>query len=109
MIQRGSGPPLLFIPGIVGRWEWLAAAVEALAAYHRVLTFSLNDVRGPGIFDRWSDHIDRLLDDAACATTPIVGVSFGGLVASYYAATRPHRTSGLVLVSTPAPEWRVDP
>jgi len=108
MVQRGNGPPVLFIPGIVGRWEWLANAVEALAAHHRVLTFSLSDVRGPRIFERWSDHIDRLLDEAGCATTPIVGVSFGGLVAAHYTATRAHRVSGLVLVSTPAPAWRVD-
>jgi pimeloyl-ACP methyl ester carboxylesterase len=108
MIQRGSGPPLVFIPGIVGRWEWLERAVEALAASHRVLTFSLNDVHGPRIFDRWSDHVDQLLDSVPCETTPILGVSFGGLVAAYYAATRPRRVSRLILVSTPAPGWRID-
>ena len=108
MIQRGSGPPLVFIPGIVGRWEWLERAVEALAASHRVLTFSLNDVHGPRIFDLWSEHIDDMLDSIPCETTPVLGVSFGGLIAAYYAATRPRRVSRLVLVSTPAPGWRID-
>lgn len=108
MIERGSGPPLVLVPGIVGRWQWLSRAVNALSRDHRVLTFSLNDVRGPCIFERWSTHIDRLLDHAGEAAAPIVGVSFGGLVAAHYAATRPARTTGLVLVSTPAPGWRMD-
>jgi len=108
MVERGSGPPLVLVPGIVGRWQWLARAVNALSHHHRVLTFSLNDIGGPHLFERWSAHIDRLLDHAGEAAAPVVGISFGGLVAAHYAATRPARTTGLVLVSTPAPDWRID-
>jgi pimeloyl-ACP methyl ester carboxylesterase len=44
LIDRGSGPPLVLIPGLQGRWEHLRPAVEALAASFRVLTFSLDEV-----------------------------------------------------------------
>jgi 2-hydroxymuconate-semialdehyde hydrolase/2-hydroxy-6-oxo-octa-2,4-dienoate hydrolase len=36
-------------------------------------------------------------------------VSFGGVIAVRYAATRPERVSRLVLVSSPGPGWRLDP
>ena len=40
VIDRGAGTPLVLIPGIQGRWEWMAPAVDALAARTRVLTGS---------------------------------------------------------------------
>ncbi len=45
-IDRGHGPPLVLMPGLQGRWEWMAPTVEALAARFRVLTFSLGGVTG---------------------------------------------------------------
>ena len=41
MIDIGTGPPLVLIPGLQGRWEWMRPAVDALARRFRVLTFSL--------------------------------------------------------------------
>ena len=49
----------------------------------------------------------------ACSTSSAIdravlcGVSFGGLVALRFAATRPARTAGLVLVSTPGPGFHL--
>ena len=40
VIDRGSGIPLVLVPGIQGRWEYLGPAVEALAASFRVVTSS---------------------------------------------------------------------
>ena len=40
MIDR-RGPPLVLIPGIQGRWEWMRPAVDALAKHFRVISFSL--------------------------------------------------------------------
>jgi 3-oxoadipate enol-lactonase len=107
MREFGQGPPIVLIPGIQGRWEWMRAPIAALARRHRVLTFSLSDVHGPNIFDKWMDHIDAGLDRAGEAGAAIVGVSFGGLLAVRYAATRPRRAESLVLVSTPAPTFRL--
>ena len=35
IIDRGSGPPLVLIPGLQGRWEYLRPAVDALSVYER--------------------------------------------------------------------------
>ncbi|HSK09729.1 MAG TPA: alpha/beta hydrolase [Vicinamibacterales bacterium] len=113
MIVRGAGPPLVLIPGVQGRWEWMRPAVEALAASFTVATFSLIGERGTGCrlqreaaFDRHADQVDEVLDRAGWQTAAICGVSYGGLVAVRYAALRPERTSTLVLVSAPGPRWR---
>ena len=110
MVDKGSGPPLVLIPGIQGRWEWMSPTIEALAVNHRVLSFSLTDTdHGESCFDAWVAGIDRLLDRAGVESATLVGVSFGGLVAIRYAAQRAARVSSLVLVSTPSPRWRLDP
>jgi pimeloyl-ACP methyl ester carboxylesterase len=106
MVDRGSGIPIVLIPGIQGRWEWMRPAVEALARQHRVLTFSLGDV---DTFDDWLTVIDDVLSRAGESSAVIAGVSFGGLIALHYAACRPERTRALVLVSTPAPRPILDP
>ena len=41
MVDIGSGSPLVLVPGIQGRWEWMRPAVDALARRLRVLTFTL--------------------------------------------------------------------
>ena len=113
-------PPLVFIPGLQGRWEYMRRAVDALAPVCHVVTFSLDDVDAGDAgrtFDpeRGMDsYVDQI--DAGCSTTlqidpraAICGVSFGGLIALQFAARRPHRTSALILVSTPGPRWTLTP
>lgn len=109
IIERGRGSTLILIPGIQGRWEWMAAAVDALAARHRVLTFSLGVASGPHLFDQWVQHIDAMLAGAPERAATLVGVSFGGLVAARYAAERPEHLRRLVLVSSPSPALTLNP
>jgi pimeloyl-ACP methyl ester carboxylesterase len=72
------------------------------------MTFSLGDVRGPDLFDGWTSRVDELLDTCGHRTAAVVGLSFGGLVAAWYAARRPDRTSQLVVVASPSPGWQID-
>jgi pimeloyl-ACP methyl ester carboxylesterase len=106
--------PLVLIPGIQGRWEWMQPTIDALAKEWRVIPCSLPGEPGAGSvlngsFESFVDHVDRVLDAAAIERAVICGVSFGGLVALRYAARRPGRTKGLILVSTPGPHWKPKP
>ncbi len=58
IVDRGSGPPLVLIPGLQGRWEYMRPAVDALASSFRVLTFSLD----ADDFDGYAAQVDRALD-----------------------------------------------
>ncbi len=114
MVDRGAGAPLVLVPGIQGRWEWMRPAVEALAARCRVITGSLpGDVGSivdadPAVgFERHTEWLDALLDRARIAgRVSVCGVSYGGWIALHYAAVRPERVRTLTLVSTPSPSWR---
>ena len=95
--------PVVVIPGLQGRWEWMGPALRALAWRHRTISYSLAN---PRRFDDLVDQLDEVLDKADVESAAICGVSFGGLVAVRYAAVRPNRTQALVVVSTPPPSWR---
>jgi pimeloyl-ACP methyl ester carboxylesterase len=115
IVDVGTGPPLVLIPGIQGRWEWMKPAVDALARYCRVITFSLVDepscdgsfdaVRG---FDCYVDQVGAAMDQAGISSATVCGVSYGGLIAATFAARHPDRTAGLILVSAVPPSWKPD-
>src|ERR1041385_2012383 len=115
IVDVGSGSPIVLIPGIQGRWEWMTPAVDALATRARVITFSLADEPTcDGVFDPESgfDCYVRQIQDALDATgvqrAAICGVSYGGLIAATFAARYPDRVSALILVSAIPPTWRPD-
>lgn len=115
MIDIGHGPPLVLVPGVQARWEWLRPAVDALAPHFRVLTFTLaGDPTSRHAFDRhlgfdsFVAQIDRVLEEAGVEGAIVCGVSYGGLIALRYAALRPGRVRALVLVSALAPGYVPD-
>jgi 3-oxoadipate enol-lactonase len=100
--------PIVIIPGIQGRWEWMRPAIDALRAEGDVRTFSLNDEDGTGDpFEQWMSMIQRHVDQSPTGQVVLIGVSFGGLVAVRYAARYPDRVAALLLVSTPSPGHRL--
>ena len=111
MIDLGNGPPVVLIPGIQGRWEWLAPTIEALSKRCRVVTSSLpgdvgslHPIKLLNGFDDYITYIDELLDRASLKCAALCGVSYGGWIAVHYAARRPNRVSSLTLVSPPSPD-----
>jgi 3-oxoadipate enol-lactonase len=115
MIDIGSGIPLVLVPGVQGRWEWMRPTVDALAAHFRVLTYSLaGESTSEHAFDRdlgfdsFVVQLDRVLDDAGLADAVVCGVSYGGLIAARYAGLRPQRVRALVLASALAPGYSPD-
>ena len=115
IVDVGSGPPVILVPGIQGRWGWMKPAVDALSARCRVVTFSLADEPTCGGrfdaahgFDCYVDQIGEARDLAGLSKAVVAGVSYGGLIAAAFAARYPARVSGLVLVSAIPPRWTPD-
>jgi 3-oxoadipate enol-lactonase/3-oxoadipate enol-lactonase/4-carboxymuconolactone decarboxylase len=114
-IDTGRGTPLVLVPGIQGRCEWMRPTADALSSSFRVLSFTLAGERTSGHalerrlgFDSFVVQIDRMLEEADVADAILCGVSYGGLIALRYASLRPARVRQLVLVSALAPGYTPD-
>src|SRR5688572_9783893 len=115
IVDKGAGTPIVLIPGLQGRWEWMRPTVDALAKHHRVITFSLCDERTSPFpcdpekaFENYIEQVDLALDRAELDSAVIAGVSYGGLIATEFAARRPQRVAGLVLANALHKSWRPD-
>ena len=111
----GSGPPLVIVPGIQGRWEWMRPGIDALSQHYRVITFSLCDEpTSGGHFDDqrgFSSYIDQVASVFATLDLRdaiVCGVSYGGLIAATFAARHPENVSALVLLSALPPSWQAN-
>jgi pimeloyl-ACP methyl ester carboxylesterase len=110
----GDGEPLVLVPGIQGRWEYMRPAIDALSPFFRVLTFALcgePDARcrldeSKGL-DSYTDQVLSVLDAKNIERATICGVSFGGLIALRFGVVHADRVRALVLASTPAPVWHL--
>jgi 3-oxoadipate enol-lactonase len=115
MIDIGRGAPVVLIPGLQGRWEWMQPTVELLAEHYRVIAFSLCDERSsdsrfdPAVgFENYVRQIGDVLDRAGLDRATLIGVSYGGLIATEFAARHPERVSNLVLASALPTDWTPD-
>lgn len=109
----GSGSPVLYLHQASGpRWDRF---VDTLAGQHTVFAphhpgtgetdrDSIYEV--PGLWDLVLIY-DEILDGLGLDSVPIVGTSYGGMVACEIAAHRPERVSKLVLLD-PLGLWRDD-
>ena len=116
MIDCGKGTPIVLIPGLQGRWEWMRPAVAELERHHRVISFSLCDERTSPFpcdvklaFENYISQVELALDRAGLESAVIAGVSYGGLIAAEFAARRPERVSALVLANALHSSWQPDP
>lgn len=113
MFDQGTGPVVVVVPGLQGRWEWMEPALRRLATQCRVISFSLSGDLGSGRaagaghgFESYIRQLDDVLDAAGVERAAICGVSFGGFIALRYATLRHSRVGALVLASAPAPGWQ---
>ncbi len=116
IVDRGQGVPLLLIPGIQGRWEYMRPAIDALERSFRVITFPLSGERGTdGRFDlekgldNFVEQIDAVLDKLGIERAVIGGVSFGGLIGLHAGAAVSPVASPSTLRARPATAWSAVP
>ena len=115
LYDQGSGPPLIVIPGVQGRWEWFTPAFEALQSRCRVISYSLAGDLGSGRrldpalgFENYLRQLDDVFERTGLTRAAVCGVSYGGLIAVRYAACRADRVASLVISSSPGPGWKPD-
>jgi len=104
-----EGAPIVAFSNSIGTTiEMWDAQASALAGRYRVLRY---DTRGhahspvvdrPVEIDTLADDLAGLLDALGIARAHIVGLSLGGMTAQAFAAARPDRMHGLVLMATSA-------
>ncbi|MFL6278726.1 MAG: alpha/beta fold hydrolase [Vicinamibacterales bacterium] len=116
MFDQGQGAPLIVIPGVQGRWEWMKPTLDELAKHGRAVSYTLCGDIGSDMpfdpalgFDNFVQQLDHVFDRLVINRAALCGVSYGGFIALRYAAVRPERVTSLVLVSSPAPGWAPNP
>lgn len=116
-VERDGGtpgrPPVVLVHGLPGTADDFDRVTPLLAASgHRTIAL---DRPGYGFseggyhpLEEQLDALDGLLDQLAIERAVVVGHSYGGTLALAYAARRPERVRGLVLVDAAAAGQRTD-
>ena len=104
--ERGSGPPLLLVHGVMITGDMFEPVVEHFAMRHRVI---VPDLRGHGrsrqlpppyTATQLASDLVHLLDHLDIDSTALFGYSQGGAIAQQLALDHPRRCKRLVLACT---------
>jgi 3-oxoadipate enol-lactonase len=103
--DAGNGTPIVFLHGLGGNLSFWANQAREFSKTRRTLRY---DLRGhgdssPSVRQTLADHAEdlrQLLDELELDRAEVVGLSMGGMIAQYFAATHPERVSALVLTGT---------
>jgi 3-oxoadipate enol-lactonase len=104
--DRGSGPPILLVHGLMVTGEMFDSVRDRLAARHRVI---VPDLRGHGrsrklpppySVPQLAADLSHVLQDLGIESTAVLGYSQGGAVAQQLALDFPERCDCLVLACT---------
>jgi pimeloyl-ACP methyl ester carboxylesterase len=99
----GEGRPLVVVPGLAGGFELLGPLLQALARDFQVISYQLRGEDDPfalrqrfGMVDLVED-LNEFLDWFGLERPPVLGVSFGGVLALELAVRRPQRLEALMI------------
>lgn len=103
VLERGSGPALIFLHGTGGHLEAFARNLRALGDRFRIVVYDLPGHGWSTLADddlEISDYVGHLLglmDALQISAAHLSGESLGGWVAAKFAAVYPERVSSLIL------------
>ncbi len=104
--ERGSGPCLLLVHGLMVSGEMFEPVIEHLAARHRTI---VPDLRGHGrsrglpppyTVAQLASDLSHLLDHLGVRSAAVLGYSQGGAIAQQLALDHPEQCDRLVLACT---------
>lgn len=103
VLERGSGPALIFLHGTGGHLEAFARNLRALGERFRVIAYDLPGHGWTTLTDHdleipeYVDHLLGLMDVLQVPAAHLSGESLGGWVAAKLAAAHPDRVLSLIL------------
>jgi 3-oxoadipate enol-lactonase len=104
--ERGSGPPLLLVHGLMATGEMFEPVTKQLASHYHLI---IPDLRGHGrsrklpppyTAVKMASDLASLLDHLGIESASVLGDSMGGAIAQQFVVDYPKRCSRLVLAST---------
>jgi 3-oxoadipate enol-lactonase len=103
--ERGSGPPLLLVHGLMVSGEMFDAVIDRFARHHRVIVPDLRGhgrsrFRPPYTAAQLASDLARLLDHVGIDSVAVLGYSQGGPIAQRFVFDHPARCNRLVLACT---------
>lgn len=111
----GEGEPVLLLGGLVMQYDVMwRLQLQELGKKHRLIMFHMPGCEQSEFYPEMSlasitEDIKDLLDTLAITSLPIIGYSFGGILAQSFSLTYPERCSALCLtVSSATSEGATD-
>lgn len=95
---RGEGPTIAFVNSMFMRGSGWATFTRDLVDRNRLLTYDVEPRTGGGGLDGQVDDLAELLDAAGVESAYVLGHSSATQACVAYAAARPERVRGLILV-----------
>lgn len=108
-VDIGSGPPVILIHGSISDYREWSKQKEALAKHHRVIAYSRryhwpNSPPGKdadATVRRQAEDLAGIIKSLGLGPSALVGHSYGGAVAVYFALQHPELVRALVLLEPP--------
>lgn len=105
-VERGSGPPIILIPGLFGTHRMFDRMIPYLGKRHRLIAidnFGTGNSGRPDDDFRYSvaeqaDKVVAMMDALEIPRCDFVGVSYGGMIALNIAARYPERVGKVVSI-----------